>query len=154
MVVRPHTGIAAALWLVFVMAAHAQDGGTDCVWGQDFSSSSVPALWSVIAPPGQKVYFVRNGSDRPGCPSESAACQTRSFVVSGQNVVVTDPGAGDYICATFISTSAKATPTLGWLPCTALEERFLPAPPRTPGPACGIAVPSRPSGSPRRRADG
>jgi hypothetical protein len=91
----------------------------------------VPSL--AIVKPGDRARFVK-GAEQAGCPSASAACASRAFVVGGDAVVVSAT-AGDYACATF--TGPKAVSTFGFLPRARLGAQPPEAPVNAPTPWAG-----------------
>ena len=74
-------------------------------------------LGVVTAP---KANFIANESDKAGCPSSSAACQRKAFVLSGNNVVIDKEGASSsFVCAAFVG--ARGQETDGWLPAASVK---------------------------------
>jgi hypothetical protein len=65
-----------------------------------------------------RVHFVRGVHESKECPTSSAACRSRGFLVAG-DVVLTSERRGEFVCATFVN--ARAQETSGWLPAAALE---------------------------------
>lgn len=86
-----------------------------------------PSL-SVVKQP--KAAFVKN-SDTKGCPSTSAECTGKRFVVEGDLVVVVGE-ARDYACAVFTSAGPKTITSFGFIPKAALG----------PGPAATATKPA------------
>jgi hypothetical protein len=76
-----------------------------------------------IVGPAPRAFFIKSASDAKGCPSEAAACRSRSYVVPGNEVFV-GASTGGFVCASFVSS--KGLETAGWLPAAAVTG--LPAP--------------------------
>ncbi len=73
-----------------------------------------------VAPNAARVNFVADQSDKQrSCPSASAACQLRAFVVAGDLVLVENGGDDPFVCATFVN--AKGNDTSGFLPRASLS---------------------------------
>jgi hypothetical protein len=64
---------------------------------------------------------------RKSCPSVSAVCRDKSYVVPG-NFVLTREDARGFVCATYVSPRGNATS--GWLPTSSLEPLAPPSEPK------------------------
>ena len=102
-------GFGAALALSAAPAAAAED---DC-FGAEFTDG--PRLEIARVKPGApRVNFIRNGA---ACPSDSATCRDKSFVVPG-DLVVRGRTKNSFVCADYLSGKNARS---GWLPEAALE---------------------------------
>lgn len=81
---------------------------------------SAPQL-RAIAPGQKRVHFVKDVSDRQGCPNDTAACRAKGYLVAGDRVVVTAT-RGAYACATFTGAGPNFATTTGLLPQSALVD--------------------------------
>jgi hypothetical protein len=109
---------AAVAILVGVMAnaARAEDR-PDCN-GVAYSEGHSNISLGIVA--GGKVHFLANGSEKAGCPSASAACRKRAFLVDDNHVVIDAETAGSaYVCASYID--ARGNETDGWLPAGSVK---------------------------------
>ena len=113
-------GIVTAAWC---FSAFADDKPCYGVPTLGVDAGVTPSL--AIVKPGDRARFVK-GSEQAGCPSASAACAARGFVVGGDPVVVSAT-AGDYACVSFTGPGPKAVSTSGFLPRARLG-----APPQQP----------------------
>jgi hypothetical protein len=107
---------ALLLWPAFVVAAASAAEKRDCssvAYDDDLSNLSLAAV------AGGKVSFVANESDKAGCPSASAPCKSRAFLVDKDVVVLDGRREGGYVCAGFIN--AKGEETDGWLPAASVK---------------------------------
>jgi len=103
------TVIVCAAFAASVTAAKAE-----CVSGE---LKDVTAQVAVVSSTAPRTYFV-HGGEKTGCPSDSAACRARAYVVPNDQVIVTiNPGA--YACAWL--TNSKGVTTQNWLPISALR---------------------------------
>jgi hypothetical protein len=113
--------LAALLWPAFLAGAAGAAGKRDCssvAYDDDLSNLS---LGVVI---GSKVNFVASESDKAGCPSASAACKSRAFVVEKDVVVLDGRQEGGYLCAGFVN--AKGEETDGWLTTGSVKPASVP----------------------------
>jgi hypothetical protein len=101
--------IVAAVWCSSALADDQH-----CYGMPPLSVDAGVAPTLAIVKPGDRARFVKGG-EQAGCPSASAACAARAFVVGG-DVVVVSATAGDYACATFTGPGPKAASTSGFLP--------------------------------------
>jgi hypothetical protein len=101
--------LASGMMVPFLTGARA-----DCVSGDSNDLTPHSAIVSSTEP---HTYFI-HGSEKSGCPSASAACRARAYVVPNDQVIVTGtPGA--YACAWL--TNPKGVTTRNWLPAAALR---------------------------------
>jgi len=114
-------GIVAAVWCYPALADDQPCYGMPAL---SVDAGVVPTL--AIVKPGDRAHFVKGG-EQAGCPSASAACATRAFVIGGDAVVVSAT-AGGYACATFTGPGPKAASTSGFLP----REQLAAPPPEPP----------------------
>ena len=96
------------------LAASVAAARAECVSDELRGLMPQAAVISATAP---RSYFVQ-GAEKTGCPSDSAACRARAYVVPNDQVIVTGtPGA--YACAWL--TSPKGVTSRNWLPASALR---------------------------------
>jgi hypothetical protein len=98
-----------------------------CQGVSDYASDETLRLARIITK-AKRVNFVSNPGDTAKtaeCPSMSAHCQNRAFLVPGDQVLV-DEIEGDFACVSFVS--ARGSETGGWVPKDAVEA----APPASP----------------------
>lgn len=68
----------------------------------------------------EKLYFLAGQNPGgPDCPSQSPACHMKSFVIGGDEVIMTRPDYNHLICGHYISDEGKITS--GWLDYGALD---------------------------------
>lgn len=84
------------------------------------AADATPRL-QMIAPGQDRVHFVKDSADQPGCPNETAACAAKGYLVANDRVVVTGT-QGAYACATFTGAGPKFASTTGLLPLSALSD--------------------------------
>jgi hypothetical protein len=84
------------------------------------AADATPRL-QMIAPGQDRVHFVKDSADQPGCPNETAACAAKGYLVANDRVVVTG-AQGAYACATFTGPAPKFSSTTGLLPLSALAD--------------------------------
>ena len=101
--------LVCAAFTASVTAAQAE-----CLSGELKDVTPQVAVISSTAP---HTYFV-HGAEKTGCPSDSAACHTRAYVVPNDQVIVTGT-FGAYGCAWL--TNSKGVTTQNWLPIAALR---------------------------------
>jgi hypothetical protein len=100
----------------------------------DLSANPVLALGHVT-PAANRVHFLKNARDQPGCPSRAPACEQPAYLVPDDQVIISKL-RGDalalsdmrrtFICATYINAKGGAQP--GWLPADAVaSDQELPA---------------------------
>jgi hypothetical protein len=107
---RSWPGIVLAAALA-AMPAVARAG---CIW-PDLVQEEARA--ATARPGAPRTHFVQDEGMARGCPSESAACLARAFLLPG-DTVLTGPAQGAYTCAGFVG--AKGATTIGWLPSAVL----------------------------------
>jgi hypothetical protein len=93
------------------------DDNRDCA-GVGGVSSEATAGAAKIRVELKRVHFLRNGSERAGCPKASPACEALSFVTSGDFVLV-GRQFENFTCALIVASGGRKTQ--GWLPSAALE---------------------------------
>ena len=81
----------------------------DCLY-PDVAAGS--ARLGTVRGDAPRSYFVRDAIEAPGCPNASAACQSKAFVVPGDEVVLSGT-LGRYVCASF--ANGRGNVTNGWL---------------------------------------
>ncbi|HUI95399.1 MAG TPA: hypothetical protein VLX44_06585 [Xanthobacteraceae bacterium] len=93
--------IACAIALAALAAAlpaAAQDADGDCT--RFAFDTKAPAGISRVAAGTPRAYFVHGRSDAAACPSDAAACRSRSYLVSG-DIVLTGAIRGAFTCITY-----------------------------------------------------
>ncbi|MBQ0824409.1 hypothetical protein KBI52_29875 [Microvirga sp. HBU67558] len=65
-----------------------------------------------------RVNFVKRDVFQKGCPSSSAACRDKPYLVPGDEVVISG-GNGDFLCASYAGRNGAVTD--GWLPRAAVS---------------------------------
>jgi hypothetical protein len=106
-----------------------------CPGIQVFGENIPIRLVKVIAP-APRTHFVEDKLSKPksDCPSGTASCQRKGFVVAGDDLLAGWKN-GAYSCVVYIAPNAKRVKgqfaeTTGYLPTAALKE--MPAPPAKP----------------------
>jgi hypothetical protein len=84
------------------------------------AADATPRL-QMIAPGRNRVHFVKDSADQPGCPNETTACAAKGYLLANDRVVVTGT-QGAYACATFTGAGPKFASTTGLLPLSALTD--------------------------------
>lgn len=100
--------------LYTAFSACADEGDCDAY---QWSSRSSDARLGRINASAPHTFFVLNGHEAVGCPSEDARCHDVSYLVPGDQVVLGSTNGG-FVCASFVD--AKAYLHVGWLPSRAL----------------------------------
>lgn len=109
----------------FVAGAGAANAGDGFCAGFIPGEASGKFRLARVAANGPRVNFLANAGDKNNqCPSANSACRKNTFVVPGDEVVVTRT-EGPYACASYRSPRGSATD--GWLPLAALD--LAPVPP-------------------------
>ncbi len=111
--VRLVFSIVAAL-AVFGAAARAED--RSCF---EAAFSDTPLLMiGKVKSAAARARFLRSGDEKhPSCPSSTAECQNKAFLVPGDLVVI-GRQLGDFVCADYLAGKGARS---GWLPAAALE---------------------------------
>jgi hypothetical protein len=90
------------------------------MWGYlaapDLSRNPPLALGHVTSA-ANRVHFVKDARDQPGCPSRAPACADTAYLVPGDRVIILARHDA-FICATNIN--AKGGALSGWLPADAV----------------------------------
>jgi hypothetical protein len=76
------------------------------------TEASVPAAVVTGWEPG--VFFIKDRSERAGCPSDAPECQAATAVAPGEAVLLNGLAVGGYACATY--SDSEGTLATGWLP--------------------------------------
>ncbi|WP_395677220.1 hypothetical protein [Inquilinus sp.] len=69
----------------------------------------------------ERVHFIKDGIEQPGCPKNTAACTEKRYLVADDRVIVTGI-QGDYACATYTGYAPTFPTTTGLLPRSALVD--------------------------------
>ena len=93
-------------------SAHAQDGAGNCTTALQLSNSLNPSV-ATVSSSAPRTQLIKSRSDSKACPSASAACASKAYVVPNDEVF-TGQAFGDFICATLVNAKGRATS--GWLP--------------------------------------
>lgn len=89
--------------------------GPSC--GSFWKPDDIPALTlGTVKPAEKRAYFVSDEAE--ACPSAAPACRRKDYLIGGDAVVIEDR-SGDFVCASYVN--AKGTPTVGWLPASAIQ---------------------------------
>ena len=107
--------LAAAFLLALCAPALAE--GNECAGWDNLSGT--PALNIGTVTGGPRVNFVKNASEDADCPAAGAKCRRKSFVVKGDEVILSARHDG-FVCAQFVG--ANGTDTAGFLPEDAVRE--------------------------------
>jgi hypothetical protein len=107
----PARFLPAILFTCFALAAHA--GPVDCEQNQN-----KVALARVVTTEARLNFIAGRGERMPACPSAESACRLKTYLLSGDEVLV-DATDGPYVCAFFKSQSGAET--RGWLPRARLQ---------------------------------
>jgi hypothetical protein len=109
----------AALGVLWASPSFAE--GTDCFsYGYEDPGRSVtgPIALGRVNNQSPRVNFLKTSILKAGCPSTSAACKDKAFLVPGDEVVIIGT-KDDFICASFASPKGRVTD--GWLPRSAIS---------------------------------
>ena len=96
-------------------AAAIRADGRNC-YGYDALKND-PALASGRIAAAGRTAFLKNESDDAACPAEGGGCLRKSFLVTGDGVLVSGR-TGTFACATFVN--GKGAETSGWMPAAAI----------------------------------
>jgi hypothetical protein len=107
---------AALLPLFFALAVAARAEDRDC---NGFGSLNDNPQLTVgrVNDSVPRAYFLRSGGEAKECPADSPRCRQRSYLVSGDQVVLSR-SLGPFICADFLD--ARHMLHLGWLLASAV----------------------------------
>jgi hypothetical protein len=105
------SAVCAILILIGPVPLSAAES-SDCDSG-NFIEKMSEAKLARVSIDGKAAFLANPSAKRPSCPSADKSCETKSYVVRGDELLVLPP-AGDYVCATYKSPSGKET--AGWLP--------------------------------------
>jgi hypothetical protein len=115
--------VAVLLALGLFAPAAADEGPGDC-FGVNFDLQN-PIAIGKIAADKPRVYFLKNAADDPTCPTCTAACQQKAYLIPGNLVLIgktfSDKTGAAYACVVYESAQAKKVRwTDGWLPAASL----------------------------------
>ena len=108
--------VVALVGLMVVLPASAQEAGADCA--RFTFDAREPTALARIATTAPKAYFVRGRSDDASCPADTAACRTKSYLVSG-DLVLTGATRGAFTCVTYQNVRSGFI-TSGWIASASL----------------------------------
>lgn len=106
--------IACALAIGVASNAHAQSG--DCV-GFDSVAPEATLLLGTVNDSAPKTFFVKGAGLQKSCPSDSAACRDKAYLVPGDQIIVSTVGK-NFVCGEYVN--AKGLVRAGWLPTSAI----------------------------------
>jgi hypothetical protein len=123
--VRTICGLAAAAAITVACPARAEDAVCRKYRGYNFPDLPAnPALaLGHVTSAAQRVHFVKEATEQPGCPSRTPACAERAYLVPGDRVIIF-ARRGAFLCATYINAKDGADndrARLGWLPADAVS---------------------------------
>lgn len=106
--------IACAFAIAAAPAAYAQSG--DCV-GFESVGPEATLLLGTVNDTAPKTFFVKGAGLQKSCPSDSATCREKAYLVSGDQVIVSAVGKS-FVCGEYVN--AKGLVRAGWLPASAI----------------------------------
>lgn len=109
--------VLALLAAAAIVPAAAAPAIGECV-GVTYDAKT-PVMISRVAGPAPKTVFIRNTSDDPSCPADTAACRSRAYLVPG-DLVLTGITQGALTCVTYQSLSPKGGVASGWIAAASL----------------------------------
>jgi hypothetical protein len=108
--------LATLLAAVAALAAgEAAAGPGDC-YGDSFRASAEMRA-AVVRNDAPRVNFLKNTTDRAGCPAATEACRERAYLIPGNGIIVGAEIEG-FRCAVYLAGNGQAR--AGWLPAAAL----------------------------------
>jgi hypothetical protein len=111
--------IAAGPFIFFTSSFAAADPGPGDCLGVDFDVQHPVTIAKIIADK-PLVHFIKNASDKAGCPAEIDDCQDSAYLVPGDLMLV-GKTHGAYSCVSYQSTAdRKQHWTTGWVGSTSL----------------------------------
>jgi hypothetical protein len=118
---RTICGVAAAAAIIVACPVHAKDAVCRDTPGYNFPDLSTnPALaLGHVTSAADRVHFVKEAAEQPGCPSRAPACTEHAYLVPGDRVIIS-ARRGAFLCATYINAEGGAR--LGWLPADAVAD--------------------------------
>ena len=101
---------------LMMLAAPALADGGECSGWADLAPATKITLAKVAAP---KLNFLKNASEGPGCPSTSASCLRKGFMVEGDMLIISGVENG-LACGQFVNS--RGLESTGWVPLSSLAE--------------------------------